>query len=596
MKLFSPGALWFLWFIPILILMYILKQRFEEREVSSLYLWNQVLMDTEATSPFQRLKRNILFFLQLLILLLCIFALTNPFVWWKNNNYENIVMIIDTSGSMSSIGEKEIKLEEAKKKAKDVINSLSSGSKMTLITSGKDSRVEISGTTDKKEFLNKLKAIEQTNSAGNIDDGYSLVKAICKQYESYRVIYFSDRAVDLKDLNGEIVYMGPQRNNVSLDYIAEAKGNNGLKVMIRVTNHSSENTNAELCLYGEEKLIALKNQDINAGETKTLYFDNVSERNKYIHGEITQKDGLDEDNKIYSIVKQKDAKRILLSSDKNVFLEKALSTLKDVELYKTLPGEKINDEFDLYIYDGEAQGELPKKGNILFINPKQNTAVFKVGGELEGGKAAVVDHATTKYMSNSDFVISKIKDIETPYWASTLLKVGDKSVSFVGEQKGQRIGVLGFDLHNTDFPLTPEFPIFVNNLISYLIDRDTMTNTQYNCGDSIGISALPEAEKIFITDPDKKKIELSSKYPIKPFEKSYIPGIYDITQKIGKNQVSKIVAVNFPVSESGIDKGAIENNKTRSSVSSKGGINLKNSLLILVLLFLIGEWIVYIKS
>ena len=61
MKLFSPMALWFLILIPILILLYILKQRFEERQVPSLYLWQQILMDTEATSPFQKLKRNILF-------------------------------------------------------------------------------------------------------------------------------------------------------------------------------------------------------------------------------------------------------------------------------------------------------------------------------------------------------------------------------------------------------------------------------------------------------------------------------------------------------------------------------------------------------
>lgn len=595
MKLFSPYALWFLILIPILILMYILKQRYEERQVSSLYLWQQVIMDLDATSPFQRLKKNILFFLQLLILLLCIFALTNPFVWWKNNNYQNLVIVVDTSGSMSSIGEKDTKLEEAKDKAEALINSLSYKSKITLISTARNFKVEISGSSDKKGVLNKLKAIEPTNSAGNIEDAYSLVKAICDQYESYRVVYFTDNGVDLKGLNGEVIKLGPHRPNVSLDYIAQSGSNNGLKVMVRVTNHSGDKSDAEICLYGEDKLISIKNEELNAGETKTIYFDNVPETNKYLYAELTKQDGILEDNKIYSIVKQKDAKKILLSTEQNVFLEKALNLLKDIELFKTSPGEKVNKEFDLYIYDGNYQSELPQKGNILFVNPEKDNLFFKIGQELVGDKATIITHAITKYMNNSDFVISKVKAIELPYWASPLIKVGEQNASFAGELKGQKIAVVGFDLHNSDFPLTPEFPIFVNNLMSYLIERDTMSSTQYSCGDGIDINPLPEAEKLFIKSPDGTKIELSSKYPISPFEKTYSPGIYEVSQKVAEEEVGKLVAVNFPISESSFDNVELENSVVSSSDSNMGGVNLLNILLVLALLVLTVEWVAYTR-
>lgn len=596
MRIFSPNALWFLALIPVLILMYILKQRYEERQVSSLYLWQQVIMDLDATSPFQRLKRNILFFLQLLILLLCIFALANPFVWWKNNNFENLVVIVDVSGSMSSLGEEDTKLAEAKQKAQTLINSLSSGSKITLISAARNVKVEVSGSNDKKEVLNKLKEIEPTNSAGNIEDAYSLVKAICNQYESYRVVYFTDNGVDLKGLNGAVIKLGPQRANVSLDYIAESRENNGFKVMVRATNHSVQNSDVEICLYGEDKLISIKNEVIPGGQTKTVYFDNVPVSTKYIYGELTQEDGLLEDNKIYSIIKQLDAKKILLSTDQNVFLEKALNTLKDIELFKTLPGEKVSEEFDLYISDGDIQGDIPKKGNLLFINPQQDNTFFKIGQELVGGKASIVTHASTKYMNNSDFIISSLKDIEIPYWASPLLKVGENDAAFAGELKGQKIAVVGFDLHNSDFPLTPEFPIFINNMISYLIDRDTMTSTKYNCGDEIEITPLPEAEKLFIKSPNNKKTELDSKYPIRPFENTYSPGIYEISQKVGENEVGKLVAVNFPVSESNFIDIDVENSVTSSSDSNSGGINLLNTLLILALLVIVVEWFAYIRQ
>ncbi len=616
MKLISPYALWFLTLIPLLILMYILKQRYEERQVSSLYLWHQVIMDLDATSPFQRLKRNLLLFLQLLILLLCIFALTNPFVWWKNNNYENLVLIVDASGSMSSAGDKGTRLSEAKEKAETLINSLSSGTKITLISAARNVKVEASGSSDKKEVLNKLNAIAPTNSAGNIGDAYSLVKAICQQYQSYKVVYYTDGEAELDGLNGEVVKLGPGRPNVSLDYMAQSKEDNGLKVMLRVTNHGGENNDAEICLYGEDKLISIKDEPLKAGETKTVYFDNVPGTYRYIYGELTKEDGLMEDNKIYSVVKQMDAKKIVLSTTQNVFLEKALNTLKDIELYKTLPGEKIDGEFDLYIYDGDFQGDIPKSGSLLFINPQKDTPFFKVGTEIPGGRAEVIAHSATKYMNNSDFVISALKAVTPPYWASPLLRIGENDAAFAGEEKGRKVAVVAFDLHASDFPLTPEFPIFVNNLISYLMDRDTMANTNYACGESVEITPLPEAEKLFVKSPAGQSTELSSKYPIKPFEDTYTPGIYEISQKVGDKEVGKLVSVNFPVSESGTGEegiggqgnvqagageetaAAADNGASANTASdgSMGGINLLNILLALALLVIIAEWAAYIKQ
>lgn len=596
MRLLSPNALWFLTLIPIFILMYILKQKFEEKEIGSLFLWQQVLQDTEAASPFQRLRKNILFFLQFLILLLIIFSLTDPFLLWKNKNYENVIMVIDTSGSMSAKADKNTRLEEAKKKATEGVRALASSSKITLITCGENSRVEISGSTDKKQVINKINEVKEMNSAGDINDCYSLVKAISNQYKSYKIIYFSDRTVDMKELNGEVVNVATEESNVSIDYISHSVTDKGMKVMMRVTNHGKEKGNIELCLYGESKLISLKNINIKSGETQTVYFDNVPQNNKYIYGEISQKDALEEDNTIYSIIKQKDARKILLVAEQNVFLEKAIAALKDVELYKTVPGEKITEDFDLYIYDGKIPKELPQKGNIMIINPSDNNALFTVGQEVEGGNAKINSHAITKYMGNSDFIISKFREIKTPYWGNTLFKIGDKEVSFVGEQKGQRIGVLGFDLHNTDLPLTSEFPIFINNLISYLIDRDTLSSNSYNCGESITIDPLPEAEKINVLNPDKVNEEISSKYPVKPYENTVKPGIYEIRQKIGNNEDSKLIAVNFPTTESDISVQKSTSNSVKNSSINIGGISLNFYLLLLALIVIIIEWIFYIRS
>lgn len=65
--------------IPIL-LMYMLRLRRREVVVSSTFLWRQIVRDQEANTPWQRLRRNLLLFLQLLILLLLVLALARPYI------------------------------------------------------------------------------------------------------------------------------------------------------------------------------------------------------------------------------------------------------------------------------------------------------------------------------------------------------------------------------------------------------------------------------------------------------------------------------------------------------------------------------------
>ncbi|MBL8165950.1 MAG: BatA domain-containing protein, partial [Anaerolineae bacterium] len=65
--------------IPI-ILLYMLRLRRREVVVSSTFLWQQIVRDNEANTPWQRLRRNLLLLLQLIILALLVLALARPFI------------------------------------------------------------------------------------------------------------------------------------------------------------------------------------------------------------------------------------------------------------------------------------------------------------------------------------------------------------------------------------------------------------------------------------------------------------------------------------------------------------------------------------
>ena len=65
----TPLALLGLLFVPAVIAMYLLKLRRDEAVVPSTLLWTRLVADVEANAPWQRLRRSLLFFLQLLLVI-----------------------------------------------------------------------------------------------------------------------------------------------------------------------------------------------------------------------------------------------------------------------------------------------------------------------------------------------------------------------------------------------------------------------------------------------------------------------------------------------------------------------------------------------
>ena len=102
MGLLEPaGLLLALLAIPILIF-YMLRLRRQEIVVSSSQLWRQVLQDRQANAPWQRLRRNWLLYLQLLVLALLVLALARPFLAGGGRPSGNLVVILDASASMQA--------------------------------------------------------------------------------------------------------------------------------------------------------------------------------------------------------------------------------------------------------------------------------------------------------------------------------------------------------------------------------------------------------------------------------------------------------------------------------------------------------------
>src|SRR5271169_4067443 len=102
MNFLTPTAFLFALTIPVVIVFYLLKRKRVVKLVSSTLLWQRFLAETQASAPFQRLRKNWLLILQILLLALSVFALSRPYFAAKARPAELRVIILDASASMQA--------------------------------------------------------------------------------------------------------------------------------------------------------------------------------------------------------------------------------------------------------------------------------------------------------------------------------------------------------------------------------------------------------------------------------------------------------------------------------------------------------------
>jgi Ca-activated chloride channel family protein len=144
----SPLALLGLLFVPAVIAMYLLRLRRTETIVPSTLLWQRLAADVEANAPWQRLRRSLLFLLQLLLVVILALLAARPFVERPAGLARDIVLIVDTSASMGATDVAPDRLAAARAAAMEALKDLPAGGKVSVIEAGRTARIVTSGTSD----------------------------------------------------------------------------------------------------------------------------------------------------------------------------------------------------------------------------------------------------------------------------------------------------------------------------------------------------------------------------------------------------------------------------------------------------------------
>lgn len=580
--------------IPLLVLLYILKRKYREEVIPSTLLWNEVYKNTRANTPWEKLRKNIMLLLQIIILLLLILSLMRPFLNFGGKTYKNIILVIDNTASMSAEYGDESRLEEAKRLAKEVLSSTKDDTNTYIISFDGNSNLLQNGDFNKDISNEVISSISQSYNTGEISESLSFVKAIGEGIEEdYEVIAITDKDFSLGDVNGKVVSLANSGVNASIDNISHKFLEDKVRVIATITNRGSGEYSGDFSLYDGEELISVETLDLKEGENKTLTFNLPSIKSEFLRGELSRKDMILEDNTYNHVIGKKKVNKVLIVTEQNLFLEKAFASIQNTEVYKTNSASNLTseDNYDLYVFDNVTPDIMPSKGSILFINPSSNE-FFNVINGGEGGEAKAVIGEVSKYLEETTFTAAKYNSIEIPYYGRGFLNIDEDFIGFKGEVDGRKIAALSFDLHNSDFSLKKEFPILMYELGENLISSGMIYKNNFKAGEKIIAKGLSLDENISLTYPNGDTLEISSGDEIR--EDNNL-GIYKLEDKEEK----ELFSVNFPSEKEGnTNVNNISESENIANVKSdlKRGLNISPLLIILAMAVVAFEWIMYKKG
>src|SRR5579883_3558128 len=174
MDILVPEALAFGLIIPIILLLYFMRPKRQERVVGSTLLWQQALQNLQASQPWQRLRITPLLLLQLLAAIFIVLVLARPAIFTSSPLSGDTIVILQASASMQATDVAPSRFQVAKSQISDLIDGLGPADRLSLITMARSPQVLIANSSDQSQLQAALQRATVTNQDADLEQALSL--------------------------------------------------------------------------------------------------------------------------------------------------------------------------------------------------------------------------------------------------------------------------------------------------------------------------------------------------------------------------------------------------------------------------------------
>jgi len=477
MNFLTPEALAFAATLPVVVVFYLLKRRRVARLVSSTVLWQRFLNETQASSPFQKLRHNWLLVIQLILLALAVFALTRPYFAGKLEGGRFIVAILGVWASMQATDISPNRLDQAKAGLAKLIDSMYDNDRMVLLLAGAVTEVRQSPTSAKPALRSALGQARATDSPTRLLDAIKLAQNLTRNRAKTEVHLFSDGAspdldeFELQDLNLAYHRVGEDGDNlgiVSLEVRPHPEQVGQQAVFATVANASTNPLASDVSLFFGDRLVGNRRVSVGATNTASLVFVASLGTNGVFRLQLKNSDVFAVDNTASVLSLARRDTRALLVTKGNQFLERALRSVPKLDLAVAASLADPEPPVDFVVLDDVVPSVWPS-GNVLAIHT-QSTNWFQPSGSIDG--PPIVDwkstHPLLRFVSFDNVQVAKVLAAKPPPWLTPLVESPSTPLLAAGENNGQRAVWIGFNPLDSTWPLRVSFPIFIANAAAWL--------------------------------------------------------------------------------------------------------------------------------
>jgi hypothetical protein len=486
------------------ILIYLFKPKPTDKIIPSLMFFLKEDKQKKKFSFLRRLLTDIVFFMQLIAIVALALSLAEPFMKvTKNAETRNSVLVVDVSESMQTMKDGKMRFDHAISEAKSKMH----GKVSIVLASLTPSIVLENGLhTEASAYLSTLKPKE---SSTNIKGAMDLADTLLETTKG-NVIVLSD-FITTKDNDDPIVskrLLNARGNSVQFVNFASKADNVGfvdIKVQKDYTDAYIKNFNEQ-----EKTITVSLMKDNNVEDKKTIL---VGPRSKEkvtfatlpglssLH--ITPSDDLKADNVLYISSPLKDNIKVLLISNTiPKSIKSALEASKYIKAEVAEPPVIPDLNYDVVIVSNVKKEELlpgtfndikkyaEKRGNLIItaqdgIGSLETSDLLPVTINGVGNQSNTIVAAQNEVTKDIEFGVVKRYLIASP---------NQDALSFLNEDKGSsliayktygsgKIIYYGLFDDEIDFRFNPDYPIFWNNMINFMLNTEDINDYNFKIGE-----------------------------------------------------------------------------------------------------------------
>jgi hypothetical protein len=531
MSWLNPFGLLALVVLPIIFTLYFLRPERKRATVSTIALWREALREPRMGAGLRRLIHGLSLVLLLLAGAAAALGLGDPRWFTTATAPSDVILVIDTSASMSAPHAEGTRLDAALKAAKTRLDALPVGGRALIMTAGIRPRLESTLDGDRIALNQALAGIVTTDEVGVPETALSLATSLLPQREQGQVVFFTDGAFGAQRLSRaagvEVVFVTDGDDalaggNVAItgfDVRAEIGVVSGYQVLVTIANLSDQQRTVPVTVGSIDITLAARDVVLepNAFETFVLPLEGVPP--SALFARIDVDDALAADNTSVVVPRQEREIRVALYSPGSFYLDSVLAALPNVVVYRRDAeaaeqfGQRgdavvgvVDRGYDIAVFDRLTPRALPP-GRYLLIDA--------LPAGLPVSRGAVVTQPVLTYfgastlLSGIDFsnlridVAHDIVRMPTAAKIQRLLGTERSDLAIAMDDGARRAVYLSFDPAASNFPLMSAFPLFVSQSLDWLAEirsRAVSRDTRAGVGRVLALSA--DASEVEVRRPD----------------------------------------------------------------------------------------------